>query len=220
MHRLLQIAFILALSVGLSGCCSWCNLICRTAAPESPPRLTRDAPRDAVDFLVDSFENRRIQDIYKSLHPEFVQSNGDFSAGDFTALYNEYEPDFLADAATLSVAQRSAVAYGSDRSVAGITLVNGASKITLYFKNRPAYRVVLTDPDVGAIPGTLISMADAVAVDGDQVGVLQPLSLQGIAGVRPEEIKRIEIHDDWLLWAIQDPEGIRFLDRIQDLLQR
>lgn len=216
-RHLSRLVLLLAVALLLPGCL--CAVFCRTPAPESPPRLTRDTPQEAVDFLVDSFENRRIQDIYTSLHPEFVESNGDFSAGEFTALYNEYEADFLADASTLSVADRSQVAYGTSGQVAGITLAGGGARITLYFKNRPAYRVVLKDPDVGAIPGTLISMTDAVAVQGDVVGVVQPLSLQGIPGVRPGEVKRIELHDDWLLWAIQDPEGIRFLDRIEALLQ-
>ncbi len=216
MRSVLTAFATLVLSLSLTGCCSWAIFLCEIEPPPSPPPYTRDTPHGAVDFLADAFGNRRIADIFESLHPAFIEQMGGFTASEFAAAYEEFEDLFEEDARSFASARRSEVV--TQGQVAHMRLDWDGGHVVLAFRNVPAYTVHLDDEDLPEIPGTLSSMEETVEVQGAELVITKRLSLQGLGGIPEHLITRVELHDDWLLLDFADAQGVKFLERLEEEL--
>ncbi len=208
-----SIGLVVGLGVSLPGCCA---LFCRVPAPEGAPRLHRDFPDEAVDFTVDAFRNRRIRDIYASLHPEFRERYGSFSLGDFTAAFREYEDLFRQDAERFAKSDRSAVQYSRDGKFAGILLIEGDMSAELVFKNRPIANVRLDDEFVPESSAPIGSLAEVIQIEDGYLFPRVPVAFDGLRGASPTSLARLEYHNDWLIWDIRNPRNVKFLERIEE----
>ena len=102
MISLRRIAVCLLTPLALPGCCA---IFCTIETPESPPPLTRDTPEEAVGYLVEALDSRRVREIYESLHPDLRKDLGGFSLADFTTGFSQIEGDIEADARLLENAE-------------------------------------------------------------------------------------------------------------------
>lgn len=226
-------ATILAACLALPGCCAIAHLVCPCPAPTSPTCLTRETPDAALDFLVDSFRNRRIGDIYATFHPSFVRENGGFSQEEFSVAYEKFEQDFAADAESLSSAQRELrdATMPDGTAVVRARLVNAAAgaEVVLYLENRPKIRVVTSNVFLPPIEG-VVDKASLVRLSGGHLGLPEDFALTSIENVRPEtvngltgkDVVRVEFADDWVVRLVPPGEakGIRFLDKLKETIGR
>lgn len=219
MRPILGACLTAAAALPLAGCCALIAPFCEVEAAATPPRVTRDTPGGAVDFLVDAMRRSAPAEIYESLHPEFIRREGDFSLGEFAAAFDRYKEEFAADAARLAGATKDAPRLGAD-GLATVRVHDGDAELHLTFRNRPASRVVIDDdlidaPIVGAVP----DLREIVSVEGDALRVNAGLPLQGQGDfVDPARIRRVELYQDWLLVGVRvpDPRSIRFLRVIEE----
>lgn len=217
-HRSLAASALLAgASLALGGCCAWARALCPQPPVAGPARLSRDSPEEAVDYLIDAFRRRAPQDVYGSLHPEFIRATGGYSGMDFATGYDLYEAEFRADAERLARAPRREAEFLAD-GLARVVVADEEAGITLYFLNVPSSRVVLRDDLVPEIPGRVPPIGSSVVVEGDElrVTITAPLQGQG-AFIDPATVRRVEFHDDWLLYDLKDPRNIELaevLDRM------
>jgi hypothetical protein len=227
--RSLAASIVLSL-LALPGCCGVARVVCAIEAPPSPPKGTRDTPAAAVDFLIEAFRERRISDIYRSLHPDFRSDCGGFSQAEFAAAYDRFEEDFDADARSLAASTRSP-AGGDPGGPVGVALRNEAdgAEVTIWFVNEPRVRVVTKDDWVGTLEGA-IDKAALVRLEGGRLGLPADLELATVCDVGPDaldrlrggDVVRVEIHDDWLVRHVptETARNIRFLDKIKEHLGR
>jgi hypothetical protein len=208
-------ALVLA-TVALSpaGCCSIAQVMCGIEAPRAPLEATRDAPEGSLDYLAQAFDRRAITEIYESLHADFVNSHGGFSAAEFAAAYERYEDLFLSDAETLRLAERTPVVLRNGD--AWVRVTRGATFAVLVFRNAPRYRIHLKHPDVPWIEGRLADISSSISLEGGVLRVVRPLGLEGYEGIAPGLVKRVELFDDWLLADVPEWSGIRFLERLEE----
>ena len=225
--RTLASAAVLLACTALPGCCAWVRLICPQPLVEGPPRLTRDSPLEAVDFVVDAFRRRSPGEVFASLHPSFVAETGGYSGTEFATGYDLYEAEFREDAERLAGAPRGRPSARADGSVR-VDVGDEEAGITLIFVNVPATRVVLDDdalpeirdaltlPSGGAPP----RLGSVVTVEGDRAGVRVGASLGGAGAlVDPATVRRIEFHDDWLLRRVENARNIRFVDVLAERMR-
>jgi len=212
------LVLLVAVALSLPGCCGLARMTCGIEPPPSPPRLTRDTPHEAVDFLVDAFRNRRIQELYESLHSGFVAENGDFSASDFATGYERIEPELLADAEAIATAQRSDVVMRD--GLAWIFVESGDRSVWLAFQNQPATLVKAEHGFLGRVElhGSVESLSASLEAGQDGLVVTRPVPLEG-RSVDPASVLRVELHQDWLLRHVAEPRGIQFVDRMRELAQ-
>jgi hypothetical protein len=215
--RAVVVAAVLAASaLPLGGCCAMAVSLCGIEAPKSPPRLTRDAPGAAIDYLVDAIERRSAREVYFSLHPDFVRESGDFSLQEFLAGFERFEPEFRADAAKLRKATRSRPRYSPDGTMCRIDLAAGDASVTLVFRNRPVADVTFDDPEVGEISSEVQRLDELFAVDGEELFVTRPLPLGGQGEwVDLARLRRVSVHQDWLLHTVAQPRNIEFAERLK-----
>ncbi len=228
MGRAFRIAALLAVLACLPGCwvlCAFCPVV------KSPPRGDRDTPENAVDFLVDAFRRDAVLDLFESLHEDFRAENGKFGASDFSAAYAKYKDDFRADAESLAAAARSDVAVDA-QGVAWITLRGGptSAEVTIGFVDVPKILVATKDPVVPQIgpaeidKSRLVRLADgrlSLPAEFDLTSI-QGVSKETVAGIRSEDVLRVEIHDDWVVRYVpqERAKNIRFLDKLKELTSR
>jgi len=210
-----RLVALFGLAVALSSCCSLARLVCDIEAPPDPSPHTRDTPQEAVDFLIEAFEESRISAIYESLHGDFIERWGAFSASDFAVAFEEYEHLFEEDARSLRASNRSEI-HLDDNGDAYIRLQSGDTMAVLVFRNEPAYRVLTDDDDIGGTSGRLGSLEGSLATEGGDLSITRALPLNELVGLPANRIKRLEFHRDWLLYRVSDYEGIRFLERLEE----
>lgn len=200
-----------------TGCCalavSWCDI----EAPRSPPRLTRDTPDGAIDYLVDAIERRAARDVYFSLHPDFVKESGDFSLQEFLAGFERFEPEFRKDAAKLRGARRTQPRYSPDGAMCRIDLASGDASVSLVFRNRPVAEMTFDDPQVGELTSPELPRLDEVfTVDGDGLVLQRALPLGGQGEwIDLARLRRVAVHQDWLLYVVAQPRNIEFAERLK-----
>lgn len=223
------LAALIGASLALPGCCGIARVMCEVKAPQSPARGTRDSPEEAVDYLVDAFRNRRINDIYTSLHPDFRRENGGFTQEQFQYVYDKYEQDFVADAGSLAASERTLLKVDETNHLAFMRLVNASTgaEVVVVFMDQPKIRVVTKDDFVGTIGGP-VEMSDLVTLSEGRLRLPADFPLTSIENVQPEtvaglassDVLRVEIHHDWLVRAVprEQAKNIRFLDRFQEHL--
>lgn len=208
-------AVLLSLAAApLGGCCAIARSLCGVPVPLSPPRASRDSPAEAVDFLVDAIRRRAPGEVFASLDPDFVAANGGFSFGEFATGWDRLEQDFRDDAERLARAVKDPPEMQG--AIAWVFVHDATASVRLAFRNRPAARVTLDDPELPEIAG--VEMPDVsrlVSVEGDDLVVAARVPLHGHGGfVDPARVRRVEFHQDWLLVDIQEPRNIRFVDRM------
>lgn len=227
MSRHFHTTLVAVAALCLTGCCSLARLACGIEAPPSPPRGNRDTPDAAVDFLIDAFRNRRIDDIYKSFHPSFTAENGSFSQSDFSVAYDHYEADFAADAETMAAAQRKVPPATGNVVEVELTDATTGAYLVLTFENQPRIRIATKNPFARSIEGP-VDMHALVKLESGRLTLPQNFALTSIENLSPElaaalksaDILRVEISDDWLVRGI-DParsKNIRFVDKIKEHL--
>lgn len=218
--RIPIVAAVLLAAGPLPGCCAFVRLVCPQPPVAAPPRLTRDSPLEAVDFVVDAFRRRSPGEVYASLHRDFVEETGGYSGTEFATAYDLYEAEFREDAERLSRAPRGTPATLPDGSVR-IDVGDEEAGITLTFVNVPSGRVVLADdvlPEIReALPpgpsGEPVRLGSLAAVEGDSLRIAVGAPLAGNGGfVDPRTVRRVEFHDDWLLRRVENARNIRFVD--------
>jgi hypothetical protein len=217
-QRLAATVLLAVLALALSGCCSVWAAFCREEPPRSPPRFTRDTPQEAVDFLVDAFQNRRVREVYDSLHPDFVREQGGFSRAEFASGYGRIESHLTADAARIQAARRSDTVWRD--GLAFVYVESADMSVWLAFQNRPATQVKAEDPDFGPVEvaSTLEDLAAAIEVSSGGVFVTAPARLEGHP-VDPDSVVRVAFHHDWLLRHVMEPRNVRFVERLRELSQ-
>ncbi len=223
MKRTALLGLLVVAASALPGCGTFCAVFCRQDPVKSPPRATRDTPEEAIDFLIESFRNRRVNDIFESLHPAFVRENGEFTAAEFNAGYERYEAAFLADAESLAAAMRSPVTYLENG--AGITVRNfqNGAEVTLWFQKVPRVRILTSDDWVPELSGP-VDVEGLFAIEEGRLFLAREIDLTAIpgvesatvAGLRGEDVRRFEVHDDWLVRQVQGARNIQFLDKLDE----
>jgi hypothetical protein len=208
-----------------SGCTMIAHYVWPCPLPERASRLTRETPDEAVDFLIDAFENRRTVAIHESLHPDFVRENGKFTSEEFALAYERYEPDFLADAQNMAAAERKVHAPVDGEVLVELTNAETGAYIPIVLANRPKIRIVTTNRVVGTIDGP-VDMRALVRLENGRLSLPSDFELTSIENLSPaaaarlksEDVVRVEISDDWLVRRIDvdQAKGLRFMDKIKE----
>ncbi len=211
------VVIVLAAALLLPGCCSLARAICPVEQPlVGDTRLTRDTPGEALDYLIAAFRDRRIADIYGSLHPDFRARYGDFSQAEFTSAFEEYEELFQADAETLRTAEREPTQFNAERTYGVIAVRNGEMSALVIFKRRDLAYVKLRDDFVPESQAVVPPLGAMIAIDDGWVVPTQPIRFEGLEGVEPSAILRLEYRQEWLIQELRDVHGVRFLERIEE----
>ncbi|MCE9636965.1 MAG: hypothetical protein K8T90_14775 [Planctomycetes bacterium] len=215
MRAILGTAVLIAVATPLGGCCTIARSMCAIEAPKTPQAATRDTPNGAVDFIISAFRRKAPTELYESLHPDFIAKEGGFSAGDFANAFNHFEADFRADGEVLAVARRAAPR--AKDGVMWVKIEDAQTSVWLVFKNRPGSRVLVDDDVASEIRGAVPDLSEMVAVEGDGLRLTRPIPLQGQGDfVDPAHVRRVELYQDWLLYAVVQPKNIRFVDRLRE----
>ena len=218
MHPTFRALALTAACAPLTGCCAIALTMCDMKVGKAV-RATADTPLGAVDHLIEAFRNRSPSDVYEALHPDYRNAvvKGGFSLNEFAAAHDHYRADFEADAEMLAGARRTGPVPIGPATVA-VRLDAGDASVVLVFRNEPASRVFVDDPEFAdPIRGTIPSVAEMVAVEGDGLVLARPVPLRGQGDfVDPAKIKRVELYQEWLLYDVQEPRNIRFVDRIRE----
>jgi hypothetical protein len=228
-RQLLAAALLVVAASVLSGCTMIAHAI--WPCPEQPPssRLTRDTPDEAVDFLTDAFENRRVGDIYVSLHPQFVRENGDFSQADFQLAYERWEEDFIADGRNMAEAERTFRPLSGAEVVVELTNASTGAFLPIVLVDRPKIRVVTTNPFIAPIEGpvdmkALVRLADGrLALPADfALTSIENVRPATVAGLKSEDVVRVEFFHDWLVRSVDvaRAKNVRFMDKIKEYVAK
>ncbi len=221
LSRLLSVATTAAALV-LSGCCSLARGLCPVEQPARPyTRLTRDTPEEALDFLIEAFRDRRIADIYATLHPDFRESQhaGGFSLSEFTSAFEEYEQLFQDDAADFAAAERSPVQRSADGQYASIALRHGDMGAIVLFRRRDVAFARFDDDFVSSSTAFVQPLGSMLQFDDD--GWLQPtqkVHFDGVRGISASDVVRLEYRREWLVYDLRDVRGVRFVERMRERL--
>ncbi len=207
----------LAVALGLPGCCSLARGLCPVEqALKENTRLTRDTPDESLDYLVEAFRDRRVADIYNSLHPDFRDRYGGFSLAEFTSAFEEYEDLFREDAGNLGSAKREPAKYSVNGLLGGIQAASGDMRAILVFKRvdkafvkRVGGRVRESEAPIQPI-GSMLQAEDGLIMP------TLPVKFAGMSDAEPHQIVRLEYRVEWLLYELRDVHGIRFVERIED----
>jgi hypothetical protein len=227
LNRHFRAALVLLAALAAPGCCALAQSFCAFPVPTSPPRGNRDTPEAAVDYLVDAFRNRRIDDIYNSFHPEFTQENGSFAEGDFAVAYSHYESDFAADAETMAAAARKVTPSRDGAVLVELTDAKSGGYLPIELEDRPRIRIVTKHPVIGTIEGP-VDFRALVKLENGRLTLPANFPLTSIENVSPatanalksSDVVRVEISDDWLVRRIdaKRTRNIRFVDKIKEHL--
>ena len=227
MIRHFRAGLIVVAAFSASGCCALAQMTCGFPVPKSPPKGNRDTPDEAISYLIDAFRDRRIDDIYKSFHPDFTAENGAFSEGDFAAAYSHYEADFAADAETMAAAERKIPETFGSVVVVELSDAKTGAYLPITLENRPRIQIVTKNAFIGTIEGA-VDMRALVKLEDGRLTLPQNFPLTSIENLSPEaakalkssDILRIEISDDWLVRGIdaRQSKNIRFVDKIKEHL--
>jgi hypothetical protein len=209
---------LLAAATTLPGCCSIARALCPVEQPlVGDTRLTRDTPAESLDYLVSAFRDRRIGDIYDSLHPDFRARYGDFSLAEFTSAFEEYEDLFQQDAEALRTAERATTRMNPERTHGAIAVRNDDMGAIVIFRRRDVAYVKLDDDFVSESRVLTPPIGTLVSVDADGwVVPMQPIRFEELGGVDPASIQRLEYRQEWLVHELRDVRGVRFLERIEE----
>jgi hypothetical protein len=213
-HRVLRSLTLVAAALGISGCCSIAQLACGFDAPEAAVRETRDTPEQTINYVIGAVSVRDVTSIFETLHPQFVERYGGWTASDFAVGFDRYEDEFVDLAALLKEAQRTAVVW--EDGDAYIRVQNGESHAVLVFRNAPRYRIHLKDEELPFIEGPLTDVAGSIHMEGGKLTVTRALELRGYEGIPPQLVKRVEMFDDWLLLDVPQYEGIAFMELMEE----
>jgi hypothetical protein len=218
MWKKLVSLLLLSAALALPGCCGFARAFCPVSQTKAPGRLTRDSAEEALDFIVDAFRRRAVADIYQSLHPEFRAQYGGFSQAEFTSAFDEYEHLFREDAEEFANAKRTVTEKSTNGLFQGIRLdsTDGSMTALLVFKRETTTFIKLDDEFVPESQGTTSSTGEAMQIEDGWVFLKEPVFFEGLTGVRPEQVRRFEIHDDWLLHDIRNDRGIKFKERLAE----
>ena len=208
---------MLAAALTLPGCCSIARALCPVEQPTvGDTRLTRDTPEESLDYLTAAFRDRRIKDIYDSLHPDFRAQYGDFSQAELTSAFEEYEDLFKEDAERLRTAERGATRYNPEGTFGVIALHDGDMSAIVIFKRRDVAYVKLRDDFVPESRAVTPPLGSFISIDDGWVTPTQPVRFEGLTGVDPSAILRLEYRQEWLIHELRDVRGVRFLERIEE----
>ena len=216
-RRLLPL--VLATALALPGCCSLARGLCPVEqALETNTLLTRDTPDEALDYLVEAFEDRRIADIYNSLHPDFRDAHGGFSLAEFTSAFDEYEDLFRQDAGNLKNARRQAARYSVNGLLGGIRVdsADGTMGAIVVFKRVDKATVKRVG---GRIPGSeavIQPIGSMIQAEDGLIMPTLPVKFAGMGDVDPHQIVRLEYRVEWLVYELRDVHGVRFVERLED----
>lgn len=218
MHPIVRVLVLAACSAPVTGCCAIALTMCDLEVPK-PVCATADTPLGAVDHLIQALRNRSPADVYEALHPDYRLAvvEGGFSLNEFAAAFDHYQADFESDAELLAGARRTGPVVLAP-GVQSVRLDAGDASVVLVFRNEPASRVFVDDPDFpGPIRGRIPGVPAMVDVQGDGLAVTRPVPLQGQGDfVDPAKIRRVELYDEWLLYDVREPRNIRFVNRIRE----
>lgn len=213
-----MVVVLLAALTTLPGCCSIVRALCPVEQPlVGDTRLTRDTPEEALDYLIAAFRDRRIRDIYDSLHPEFRARYGDFSQAEFTSAFEEYEDLFQQDAERMARAERSPTRSSPEGTHAAIAVRDGDMNALVVFRRRDVAYVKTRDDLVPESRALTPPLGSLIAIDeAGWVAPTQRVRFGELAGVDPSTILRLEYRQEWLVHELRDVRGVRFLERIEE----
>lgn len=215
------VVLVLAAATALPGCCSLARALCPVEpALVADTRLTRDTPEESLDYLVAAFRDRRIADIYDSLHPDFRARYGDFSLAEFTSAFEEYEDLFQEDAERLRTADRAPTQLNPEGTHAALAVRSGDMRGLILFRRRDIAYVKLRDDFVPESRAVTPPIGSIVAIEDGWVRPTQPVRFEGLQGVDPSAILRLEYRQEWLVHELRDVQGVRFLERIEEQFQQ
>jgi len=205
------------------GCRTFCAIFCGEPPP-SPPGLTRDTPEEALDFIRAAFASDNLRDQFESLHEAFTGRQGitytklalahDARPGAFAKMTR-----YLAEARIESVERSDSFATAAGpRRAARVTLsVPGGGRGVFIVVDEPRYLLVTGDGEVPRKTGILGGQEAGVRVRDGQLEASLRVPLGRSAPADGAEVRRLEIHGDWLLYDIESLEGFdEFLGEVKE----
>ena len=208
-------AAALLLAAACAGCCGL------TRSP-GLRGMDRDTPERAFEFVRAAFVEDATADQYDSLHPEFAKAQGLDRAsyalgGSLSPGIFERTAALLREAAVDSVERGGTVnTPAGPRFAARVSLRTGSGAGVFILVDEPIFRLVTTDPEAPVITGAVASVPGAVRFQGDRLRVSLDAMLDVVSPTPGSEVLRIEIHHDWLLYAVERLEGLEeFLGEVK-----
>jgi len=216
--RWFQSSLVVLLAVGalgLTGCCSIARALCPVEQPrDGNTRLTRDTPEDSLDYLIAGIDDRRVADIFDSLHPDFIASYGGFNLAEFTSAFDEFEDAFQADADALRTATRVETRLGPYG--ASIAVRGGALSGRIIFKRRDVAFVKTTNDFVPESRAVIAPLGTLIRNEDGEIVVGQPVKFAGMDSIEPSEIVRLEYRQEWLIYELREVKGVQLVERINE----
>ena len=211
-----RLPLLVLLAAAAAGCCG----LQRSAGLRG---LDRDTPERAFAFVRAAFVEDSTQDQYDSLHRDFRERHG-LTAENY-ALGRSLSPGIFERTATMlgkaeidgpverSLAIRTPA---GPRAAARLSLRTPEGAGVFVLVDEPLFRLVTTDPDAPVITGSVASIPGAVRVAGDRLEVRLEAVMDVVAPAPGAEVLRIEVHHDWLLYAVERLEGLEeFLGEVK-----
>jgi hypothetical protein len=205
-------AILAATALAAAGCCGL----------HGYSHLNRDTPEAAFDFVRAAFAEDRTLDQYDSFHPAFREAQG-ISAGKY-GLARNLRPGLFEKArrivgeATLESVERGPEPFDfgkGPRGWARVRIRTREGRGVFLLVDEPSWFLSTDDEELGPVRGPVEDVGRSVRVEGSTLVV----ELRATLPFPPEpgkQVRRLEIHHDWMLYAVEELEGFdEFLGEVR-----
>ena len=212
-----SIAAILApAALAAAGCCGLTGVGTSTDH-------NRDTPEAAFDYVRAAYAEDRTRDQYDSFHKRFREDQG-ISQGKYSLARN-LRPGLFAKArkivgeAVLESVERGAEPFdvgAGPRSWARVRIRTSEGSGVFLLVDEPRLLVVTGDEELGPVTVSLIDLDRSVRVEGNTLIVDIRATLPFPPDTGKEAVRRVEVHHDWRLYAVEELEGFdEFLGEVR-----
>jgi hypothetical protein len=205
-RRLLAAAILLPAALA-AGCCS---------APSGYVRGDRDTPERAFAFVRDAFVQDSVGDQSDSFHPEFMKRQG-FTRAEYR-LARDLRPGLFAKAGEILAKARlervEPVLLDGRRGARVFLSVPGGAGVFVLVDD-PIWEIFPGKEGEPSVIGHLPDLGGVVRFEGGTavVELRRPVDFPPEG---PLEVRRVEIHHDWLLFGIESLTGFEeFLGEVK-----
>jgi len=172
------------LALCLPGCTSLAHWLFPCPVQKGSSELTRETPDEAIDFIIDAFENGRAGAIYHSLHPDFIKENGPFTQEEFQLAYEKFEADFAADATSMAAARRVIRDPARGEVVVELTSDDTGAFFPFVLVDRAKIRIVTKNPFIPPIEGD-VDMHSLVRMENGRLKLPPEFALTDVRNISP-----------------------------------
>jgi len=103
-----------------------------------------------------------------------------------------------------------------DGTYAAIAVRNGAMSAVIWFKRRDVAYVKLDDDIVPESRAVIPPLGALIANEDGWVRPSQPVRFDGLSGVDPSSVVRLEYRREWLVYDLRDVQGVKFMERLEE----